>query len=256
MQVGIAKTVRDLFRVIVLGVAAMVVVGLAGAARGEEPSLPVLLDFYADWCGPCQGMQPAVDQLAREGYDVRRVNVDQTPDLATRFGVQSVPTFVVVERGAEVDRVVGATSIERLKVKLRLPAPLVARPQPLAPRPAWRYERPVGRFAPVVRISVDLASGHALGSGVLVRWAGRNVVLTARHVIKDAKQIVVTLFDGQEARSQGSGRLGMGLCGVGARGGSGRGAGGGRNGPGRGVSPGGPAGVVRLRRGRNPPGGQ
>lgn len=191
MRMSSAKAVRNLFRAMVFAVAAVVPLCFAGVACGQDPSPPVLLDFYADWCGPCQGMQSAVDELAREGYAVRRVNVDQDRDLAARYRVESIPCFVVVERGVEVDRVVGATTVERLKVKLRRPAPLV-------PRPVWRYERPVGRFAPVVRIHAELAGGHALGSGVLVRWAGRGVVLTAKHVIKDATRIVVTLSTGRK----------------------------------------------------------
>jgi thioredoxin len=195
MQMSNAKTVRDLCRAMLLAVIAAMPLCYGSVARGEE--LPVLLDFYADWCVPCQGMQPCVEQLAQDGYAVRRVNVDQERDLAVRFGVQSIPTFIVVERGVEVDRIVGATTAERLTVKLRRPVPIVTRPSPPAPHPAWRYERPVGRFAPVVRIHVDCAGGHALGSGVLVRWTDRIVVLTARHVIKDATRIIVTFSTGR-----------------------------------------------------------
>jgi thioredoxin 1 len=153
-----------------------------------------LLDFYSDWCGPCQSMAPTVDQLARDGYAVRRVNIDQDPQLAEQYGVTSIPCFVVLDEGKEVDRMVGAVSVERLKVKLhRRPAP-IGPTEKGGPKPAWRYERPVGHRAAVVRIYCqDSAHTRSIGSGVLVRWNMRIAVLTARHVVQDAKRIVVEL---------------------------------------------------------------
>jgi thioredoxin len=74
----------------------------------------VLLDFRADWCGPCRMMDPVVSSLMAEGLPVRRVNIDQERDLANRFGVQSIPCFVLLVNGHEVDRVVGATDRSRL----------------------------------------------------------------------------------------------------------------------------------------------
>ena len=72
------------------------------------PSDPILLDFHADWCGPCRQMAPAVDQLSRKGYPVQKVDIDHSPGLANRYGVQAVPTFVVVDRsGRELDRTSG-----------------------------------------------------------------------------------------------------------------------------------------------------
>ncbi len=75
----------------------------------------MLLDFRADWCGPCRSMDPVVGQLVGEGYPVRRVNIDQERELATRFGVQGIPCFVMLVNGKEVDRVVGATDPLRLQ---------------------------------------------------------------------------------------------------------------------------------------------
>jgi|GEM_PF-199573 len=75
----------------------------------------VLLDFYADWCGPCRAMTPLIEQLARRGYPVRKINIDQHPDLAARFGVRAVPCFVMLVNGREVGREVGQTSLARLE---------------------------------------------------------------------------------------------------------------------------------------------
>ncbi len=75
----------------------------------------MLLDFRADWCGPCRSMDPVVGQLVGEGYPVRRVNIDQERELATRFNVQGIPCFVMLVNGKEVDRVVGATDPSRLQ---------------------------------------------------------------------------------------------------------------------------------------------
>lgn len=75
----------------------------------------VLLDFTASWCSPCQTMQPTIHRLAQEGLPVRKVDFDQQRELANRYGVTNVPTFVMVVDGKEVDRVVGATGYRRLK---------------------------------------------------------------------------------------------------------------------------------------------
>lgn len=69
-----------------------------------------MVDFWADWCGPCRMLAPLVDQLAKD-YDgkvlVGKVNVDEEPELARRFGVMSIPTVVVLKNGQEVERLVG-----------------------------------------------------------------------------------------------------------------------------------------------------
>ena len=88
--------------------ALLMCVALAGA--GET----VLLEFTADWCGPCRTMEPTIGRLKAQGYPVRKVNIDQHRQLAARFGVRGVPCFVMLVDGREVDRVVGATSYDRL----------------------------------------------------------------------------------------------------------------------------------------------
>jgi thiol-disulfide isomerase/thioredoxin len=75
----------------------------------------VLLDFYADWCGPCRAMQPAVEALVREGYPIRKINVDREPALAAQYGVKGIPCYIMVVNGREVDRVVGGTTYSRLQ---------------------------------------------------------------------------------------------------------------------------------------------
>ena len=70
----------------------------------------VLLDFYADWCGPCRMVSPIVDEIAQERTDivVGKVNVDNEPDLAGKFGVFSIPTLVVLKDGKILNQATGA----------------------------------------------------------------------------------------------------------------------------------------------------
>lgn len=70
----------------------------------------VLLDFYADWCGPCRMVSPVVDEIAKENSDivVGKVNVDDEQELASAFGVVSIPMLVVLKDGQEINRSVGA----------------------------------------------------------------------------------------------------------------------------------------------------
>ena len=93
--------------------AAVVALALSGA--GET----VLLDFHADWCGPCQQMNSTVAQLTARGYPVRKVNIDHDKALAARYKVSSIPCFVMVADGREIDREVGVVSQTRLEQMLQ-----------------------------------------------------------------------------------------------------------------------------------------
>ena len=78
---------------------------------------PVLVDFFATWCGPCRALSPAVDAIAEERagkLKVCKCDIDQAPDLASRFGVQSVPTLILFKGGQGVETLIGAQPKSRL----------------------------------------------------------------------------------------------------------------------------------------------
>ena len=193
--------------------AALVAMAITGGGTGET----VLLDFYADWCGPCRSMSPTVEQLAASGYPVRRVNVDQYRDLAQRFGVTSIPCFVMIVDGKEAGRVVGPTSLGRLQQLCGLgraaaPSPntMLAMPAPTAPAfrggmaasgganvpvvpvsyAAAPQQSPVSdaaMLAASVRLRVEDPQGHSCGSGTIIdaRVGGEALVLTCGHLFRD-----------------------------------------------------------------------
>jgi thioredoxin 2 len=88
----------------------------------EAAGLPVLLDLWAAWCGPCRMIAPVIEQLAAElagRVKVGKLNVDENPQTAARFGVRSIPTLLVLKDGREVDRLVGALPKPEILSRLR-----------------------------------------------------------------------------------------------------------------------------------------
>jgi len=222
---------RAVVLALVIGSAAME--GAAMAAAGKS----VLLDFSAQWCGPCRSMQPVVDRLIAAGYPVRRVDIDREPALASRFGVTSIPCFVMIADGRQVDRVVGVASYARLERMFgRVPAGSTPPAVSAAPRtaPTQRGPLPPPATGPVppptdpttsvaprtrqvpmagreralqatVRVRVDDARGQSYGSGTIIDARdGEALVLTCGHLFREAKQkgqITGDLFTAGTARN-------------------------------------------------------
>jgi len=190
----------------------LVLVSVTQAATAA--SQPVLLDFHADWCGPCRQMRPAVQKLVQKGYPVKSVDIDRSPETAEKYGVSAVPTFIVVDAdGREIDRVSGAQPAAQLGqfyIDARDKAKASARPQDRADEDADEpagepeaddapVEEPAAAPEPqspkpyvnpkpwetVVRIKVHGNGSIGYGSGTIIHSSPKeSLILTCAHIFK------------------------------------------------------------------------
>ncbi len=206
---------------------------LIAATSADGSGGPILLDFHASWCGPCRQMRPSVEQLIQKGYPVKSVDIDQSPQLAARYQVTSVPTFVVIDpSGRALARTSGAQPASQLanlyheaKGKLSPPVPIkspVAEDEVDAEadpddRPAADAEDEQPKSKPtnpkpwetVVRIKIHGQGAVGFGSGTIIYSSPQEaIVLTCAHIFKldgprqarpdqFPNKIMVDLFDGK-----------------------------------------------------------
>lgn len=101
----------------------MALIKVTGASFEEikNSDKTVLLDFYADWCGPCRMVAPTVEEIANEHpeYTVGKINVDEEDGLALQFGIVSIPTLIVLKGGAVAEKAVGVRSKEQILAMLK-----------------------------------------------------------------------------------------------------------------------------------------
>lgn len=145
-----------------------------------------LLDFSATWCGPCKSMVPTIDRLEQLGYKVERIDIDNAPETAKRWGVSAVPTFVMTRDGCETQRIEGYTSLESL----------VAMYQPRTYEAAHRATGPPDLLDAVCRITSRIDDNStALGSGCVYKIDSRSIyVMTNAHVVQNNKVVQVEFF--------------------------------------------------------------
>ena len=118
---------------------------VAGAPSNDSSAGAVLLNFHAQWCGPCHKVRPAVEELIRDGYPIKRIDIDEEPDLKRRYGVDAVPTFVVVDRdGRELGRLSGPRSAGDLARFYKTCAAKARPPADASQPPASRGDRRSG----------------------------------------------------------------------------------------------------------------
>lgn len=99
----------------------VIVTDASFAADVERSPLPVLVDAWAPWCGPCRAVAPSIDALAKElagRVRVAKLNVDENPRTAARFDIRSIPTMLVMVQGREIHRIVGAQPKEAIRAQL------------------------------------------------------------------------------------------------------------------------------------------
>jgi thiol-disulfide isomerase/thioredoxin len=197
---------------------ATLLIALIATPSGDTAGEPLLLDFHASWCGPCQQMRPAIKELTRRGYPVKSIDVEEKPELAARYKVVDVPTFIVIDAaGKPLAQIKGsqpAGQLEQLFVAARSKMPAVApRREPRdadAPadadltdrgddRPAVADQdepaddRPSRTIIPtnpkpwetVVRIKVHGQGSMGFGSGTIIHSTPEeSIILTCAHIFK------------------------------------------------------------------------
>ena len=208
---------------------ATLLVALIATSAADTSGDPVLLDFQATWCAPCQQMRPEVEKLVKRGYPVKQVDIDRSPDLSDRYNVTAVPTFIVVDsKGKELARTKGVLPAAQLasfynetKLKAAASAP-VEEAQDRADLDSLPDEAdsasPVVNPRPwetVVRIKMHLSDREwGFGSGTIIySSAEESIILTCAHIfrLKGQQQptprnfrvpITVDLFGGQLVQRQ------------------------------------------------------